>query len=188
MPTYVVLVKWTEQGIRTVKDTLTRNQQVNAAVEQAGGRVIGVWWTQGAYDQVGVAELPDDETATALALGAAMRGSVRTETMRAYTAEEMHRILQKLPQLSAAARWPSPGPAGRPRRRRRSRAPRHGRPAARSRGCPDASDQHTDADGHREHKPDGYEAADLPLAVLARATAATDRAQGVLPRDRVRRV
>src|SRR5215468_10117618 len=97
MPTYVVLVKWTEQGIRNVKDTVTRTEQARAAAEQSGGRLIGSWWTQGAYDIVAVFEFPDDETASAAALAVGMAGNARTQTMRAYTAEEMQRIIQKLP-------------------------------------------------------------------------------------------
>ncbi len=97
MPTYIALGKWTEQGVRNIKDTLTRTEQVRAAAERSGGRLVGTWWTQGAYDVVAVFEFPDDETASAVALGAAMGGNIRTETLRAYGAEEMQRILQKLP-------------------------------------------------------------------------------------------
>jgi uncharacterized protein with GYD domain len=97
MPTYVGLLKWTEQGVRNAKDALRRQEQGIAAIEQAGGRVIGTWWTQGAYDAVVVAEFPDDETASAVTLATAMAGDVRTETLRAYGREEMQRILQKLP-------------------------------------------------------------------------------------------
>ncbi len=68
MPTYVVLGKWTEQGVRNVKETVRRVEQRNARIEQLGGRVIGRWWTQGAYDAVVVLEMPDDETASALVL------------------------------------------------------------------------------------------------------------------------
>jgi uncharacterized protein with GYD domain len=97
MPTYVALAKWTEQGIRNVKDTASRVEQVRAQVEQKGGRLTGIWWTQGAYDLVGLFEMPDDESYSALALSIALVGNVRLESMRAYTAEEMQRILQKLP-------------------------------------------------------------------------------------------
>ena len=97
MPTYIVLLKWTEQGVKNAKDALTRNDQGRAAIERVGGRLIGAWWTQGAYDAVVVAELPDDETMSAMAIALGMQGNVRTETLRAYGAEEMQRILQKLP-------------------------------------------------------------------------------------------
>ena len=58
---------------------------------------MGVWWTQGAYDAVVVLEWPDDETATLGSIAMGMAGNVRTETMRAFTTEEMQRILQRLP-------------------------------------------------------------------------------------------
>jgi uncharacterized protein with GYD domain len=96
MPTYIGLLKWTEQGAKNAKDSLVRNERGAASIEKAGGRMIGSWWTQGAYDAVIVAELPDDETASALAIALGMEGNVRTETMRAYGREEMQRILQKL--------------------------------------------------------------------------------------------
>ena len=97
MPTYIGLLKWTEQGVKDVKQSLTRQEEGHAAIERAGGRVIGSWWTQGAYDVVVVAEFPDDETASAVSLATAMRGTVRSETMRAYTRQDMQRILDKLP-------------------------------------------------------------------------------------------
>ena len=97
MPTYITLVNWTEQGIRNIKETVTRVEQARGVAERAGGRLAGVWWTQGAHDIVAVWELPDDETVSALVLATVMAGNVRSETMRAFTAEEMQRIIQKLP-------------------------------------------------------------------------------------------
>jgi uncharacterized protein with GYD domain len=97
MPTYIGLLKWTEQGVKDVKNALSRQEQGHAAIDKAGGRVIGSWWTQGAYDVVIVAEFPDDETASAAAIATGMAGNARSETMRAYGREEMQRILQKLP-------------------------------------------------------------------------------------------
>jgi uncharacterized protein with GYD domain len=97
MPTYIGLLKWTPQGIQNVKNSVKRAEEVRAQIEQAGGRLVGTWWTQGAYDVVAVTEWPDDESASAFVLSVAMVGNVRSETMRAYTAEEMQRIIQKLP-------------------------------------------------------------------------------------------
>jgi uncharacterized protein with GYD domain len=97
MPTYIGLFKWTAQGIQNVKNTVTRVEEVRAQVDQAGGRLVGSWWTQGAYDLVAVTEWPDDESVSAFMLSLALVGNVRSETMRAFTAEEMQRIIQKLP-------------------------------------------------------------------------------------------
>ena len=97
MPIYVNLVKWTDQGAKTAKGAVSRWEQGRAAIEQAGGRVVGLWWTQGSYDAVTVTEWPDDESASAFSLSYATAGNVRTETLRAFTTEEMQRILQRLP-------------------------------------------------------------------------------------------
>src|SRR5262249_23033865 len=97
MPTYIGLLKWTEQGTKNARSSLERLEQGRKALEQAGGRLIGAWWTMGGYDAVVVSELPDDETATAAAIALGMGGNVRTETLRAFGPEEMQQILQKLP-------------------------------------------------------------------------------------------
>jgi uncharacterized protein with GYD domain len=96
MPTYVSLVKWTDQGIRGVKDTIDRTEQNRQAIEAAGGRLTGVWWTQGAYDLVAVTEWPDEDSAMAFLLRLGMAGNARTETLRAFAAEDMRRILATL--------------------------------------------------------------------------------------------
>jgi len=102
MSTYVSLMKWTEQGIRSARDSVARVEQARQSIERSGGQLTTVLWTQGAYDLVAIHEWPDDESATAFLLGLAMQGNVRTETLRAYTAEEMGRILGKLPEVTRA--------------------------------------------------------------------------------------
>jgi uncharacterized protein with GYD domain len=97
MPTYIGLLKWTDEGIKGVKDALNRRQQATARIERMGGRMIASYWTQGAYDVVAIVEYPDEETAAASALATGMQGIVRSESLRAFTEEEMQRILQKLP-------------------------------------------------------------------------------------------
>ena len=98
MATYISLIRWTEQGLQNARETVDRVEQARAAVEQLGGRLDGVYWTQGEYDLVAISEFPDDETATSFFLSLGMRGNVRTQTLRAFGADEMRRILQRLPQ------------------------------------------------------------------------------------------
>jgi uncharacterized protein with GYD domain len=97
MPAYITLINWTDQGIRNVKDTVNRARAVEQAIQSAGGRKIGIWWTLGPYDAVFISEAPDDETATRVLLAAGMQGNVRTMTLRAFSEEEMERIVQGLP-------------------------------------------------------------------------------------------
>ena len=96
MATYVILSNWTEQGIKNVKDTIDRAQHFRANCEQHGVRVISFYWTQGRYDNIVVAEAPDEQTMVASILAASRMGSVRTETLRAFSEGEMFSILQKV--------------------------------------------------------------------------------------------
>ena len=96
MPKYVTLVRWTDQGVRDVNETVQRTEQVRQRMEALGGRLETILWTQGRYDVIAISEAPDDETAAAMTLRIASQGAVRTEVLRAFNAEEMGRILQRL--------------------------------------------------------------------------------------------
>ncbi|HXF60539.1 MAG TPA: GYD domain-containing protein [Caldilineaceae bacterium] len=96
MPAYVTLFNFTEQGIRNVKESPNRAREAAQAAQSMGGRFIGVWWLLGQYDGLVIIEAPDDETATRLLLATGMQGNVRTMTMRAFSEEEMARIVQGL--------------------------------------------------------------------------------------------
>jgi uncharacterized protein with GYD domain len=96
MPTYVTLCRWTEQGVRTVEESLGRAAAYRQAVEAVGGRVLSLYWTQGPYDVVVTTDWPDEETAMAAALRLSRLGHVRTETLRAFGPEEMRRVLDRL--------------------------------------------------------------------------------------------
>jgi uncharacterized protein with GYD domain len=95
MPTYVSLVHWTEQGIKNYKDTMKRLEDFTKLAESMGGRVREALYTVGEYDIVVVTEFPDDETATAGLLRVGSLGNIRTNTMRAFTADEMGGIISR---------------------------------------------------------------------------------------------
>jgi uncharacterized protein with GYD domain len=61
MPRYTLLIKWTEQGIINVKDTIKRAKSFEDAVEKAGGKSLGFYYTIGRYDMVAMVEAPTDE-------------------------------------------------------------------------------------------------------------------------------
>jgi uncharacterized protein with GYD domain len=95
MPTFVSLVNWTDQGIKTYRDSVRRAEDYQGLVEKSGGQVRQLVWTLGEYDIVVVTEFPDDETATAVALQTAAMGNIRTTTMKAFDAEQMRAIIQR---------------------------------------------------------------------------------------------
>lgn len=95
MPNYVALLNWTEQGIRGFKDTTKRADAFGAALAKLGARLLNIYWTDGPYDLVAVIEAPDDETANAGLLRVAALGNVRTMTLRAFSREEMDRVIAR---------------------------------------------------------------------------------------------
>ena len=96
MPTYITLIHYTKQGVKTFKDLPQRIAETNAAGEAVGARLVGYYLTMGRYDAVAISEAPDDQTIAKLALAAGARGNVRTETMRAFTDEEARSIAGEL--------------------------------------------------------------------------------------------
>jgi uncharacterized protein with GYD domain len=96
MPRYVVLVNWTEQGIRNVKQTLERTDSGGEIAEKHGLKLEQAYWTVGPYAMVTIFEAPDDEALSAHLLEIGSLGNVRTTTLRAYSEEEMSEILQRL--------------------------------------------------------------------------------------------
>ena len=97
MPTYVGLVRLTDQGIRNVKETTKRAKNFREMAEKAGVKVKEILWTMGRYDLVLVVDAPNDETMTRLALALGMLGNAKTETLKAFSAQEMDQILKGLP-------------------------------------------------------------------------------------------
>jgi uncharacterized protein with GYD domain len=93
----ISLQRWTDQGLRNIKDTIARARTAIAAVEKAGGKLT-TYYTQGQYDLISILEGSlDDETSSAIALGIVQAGNIRTETLRAFTIDEMERIIRKIP-------------------------------------------------------------------------------------------
>jgi len=95
MATYVSLISWTDQGIKNFKDTVKRADDAAALAERMGGKFGPIYWTLGSHDIVVISEFPDDETGTAFLLAVGSLGNVRTQTLRAFSKEEMQAIIAK---------------------------------------------------------------------------------------------
>ncbi len=96
MPTYIALASFTDQGIRGVKDTTKRADAVRQLGKQYGVEMKSIFWTMGAYDMVVTFEAPDDAAMTAFGLSIAAAGNVRTQTLRAFSGDEMNAILPRV--------------------------------------------------------------------------------------------
>jgi len=96
MVTYIALSSFTDQGIRSVKDTTKRADAVKEVAKKFGASMTQIYWTLGRYDLVAIIEAPDDKSATAFSLAIGAAGNLRTETLRAFSKEEMNGILGKM--------------------------------------------------------------------------------------------
>ena len=96
MPTFISLFGWTEQGVHDVINTGKRAKDFRSAIQAAGGSVKNIYWTMGRYDGVIVFDAPDDATAAAVMMGGCAKGNVRTETLRAFTEDEIGGVLEKI--------------------------------------------------------------------------------------------
>ena len=96
MPTYITLMKWTDQGIKNVKESPQRVDAAKKGIEAAGGKWLGFYLTMGRYDIVAIAEFPSDEVGMAFLLTLGSGGNVRSETMKAYPEDQFRNIIAKL--------------------------------------------------------------------------------------------
>jgi uncharacterized protein with GYD domain len=97
MPTYISLLRYTQQGISAIKQGPTRLEAARQAYKKAGGELKSFYLTIGQYDAVAIAELPDDTALARIALALGAQGNVRTESLRAFNEAEYRKIVAELP-------------------------------------------------------------------------------------------
>ena len=89
MVAYVVLANFTDQGIRNAKESPKRAEAFKAMAKTFGVTVKELVWTQGRYDVVTIVDAPDEASFMSLTLSLGALGNVRTESLRAFSADEM---------------------------------------------------------------------------------------------------
>jgi uncharacterized protein with GYD domain len=97
MARYVTLYQFTDQGIRSVKDSPARLKAAIKRGEGMGMKILAAYYTEGPHDLVVISEASDEKSATAFAIALAAQGNVRSTTMRAHTADEFEAILKMMP-------------------------------------------------------------------------------------------
>jgi uncharacterized protein with GYD domain len=119
MPTYVVLYKFTPDGVKNIRDSIKRAGRVRQQNAAAGFKIVEILWTQGPYDMVAIVDAPGEEQMMGAMLNVVSAGNVTSTTMRAFDATAMSRILATVPPLEEE----KPAP-------KRAAASRNGKPAA----------------------------------------------------------
>ena len=97
MPTYMTLIRYTQQGIESIKDSPARLDTAKDLYRSLGAEIKSFYLTMGRYDVVVISEAPDDETTTKLAMTIGSSGAIRTETFRIFTEDEYRKLISELP-------------------------------------------------------------------------------------------
>jgi uncharacterized protein with GYD domain len=95
VPTYVMLAKWSDQGIRSAKESSRRLDAAKKALKDRGGEFKTFYLTMGDYDMVGIYEAPDDAVAARFILQLGV-GNLRTRTMKAFPEAAYREIINSL--------------------------------------------------------------------------------------------
>jgi uncharacterized protein with GYD domain len=96
MPTYVMLVNWTDQGIRSIVEGPKRVDAAKALLQEMGGEFKSLYMTMGQYDLVAVYDAPDDAVAARFTLMLGKTGNVRTNSMKAFPEQAFRGIATSL--------------------------------------------------------------------------------------------
>jgi uncharacterized protein with GYD domain len=97
MATYVILINYTDQGIRNVKDSPKRLDAAKKLLKSMGGEIKEFFLTMGSYDLAIVAEAPSDDVIAKFTLATGSLGNIRTTTLKAFPEAEYRKIIGALP-------------------------------------------------------------------------------------------
>lgn len=92
MPTYICLMRWTQQGVEKVKNSAARLDAGREVFKKLGVEIRDVHMTMGRYDLVAVIEGPNDDVVARALLSLASQGNIQTETLKAWNEDEYRKI------------------------------------------------------------------------------------------------
>jgi uncharacterized protein with GYD domain len=99
MPTFVCSLRWTDQGVRSIKDALQRRSRARLVAGKLGITIKDIYITTGESDVLVIMDAPDGDAAAKFALAAGSQGNTRSSTCRAFTEAEFDKILKDLPDV-----------------------------------------------------------------------------------------
>lgn len=97
MPTFISFISWTDQGMRNIKEAPQRSKAARALLEKMGGSVQQIYLTSGNQDVVLIADVPDGDVMAKFALAVGSLGNVRTNTVRAWSEDDMEKFIAEIP-------------------------------------------------------------------------------------------
>jgi uncharacterized protein with GYD domain len=95
MATFISLINFTEKGVAAIRETAGRAEEFVSAATKAGVVVKELYWTIGAFDGAIILEAATEEVAASVLIALGAKGFVRTQTMRAFTRQEIGSVIPK---------------------------------------------------------------------------------------------
>lgn len=96
MQRYIVLINYTDKGMKKIKDLPKRIQAARRRIKEAGGKFVEWDLTMGKYDSIAIIELPDDQTVAGTLLGAGKAGYIETTTLKAFPENQLEKIITQI--------------------------------------------------------------------------------------------
>jgi uncharacterized protein with GYD domain len=96
MPTYVSLCRWTTQGAQNIKESPTRLEAAKKGFAAEGVKILQFFMTMGTHDFLIISEAPNEEVLAKAMLTQLSKGSLTTQTSRAFTEDEYRAIIGSL--------------------------------------------------------------------------------------------
>src|SRR5262249_35553442 len=97
MPTFMMSLNWTDQGIRAVKDSPKRSEAARELAKKVGVEIKHLYLTSGDSDLVIFVDAPSGDNVAKFALAVSSLRNVRTRTVRAWSADEYRKLISELP-------------------------------------------------------------------------------------------
>ena len=95
MPMFICSLRWTDQGIRSVKDAPKRAEAARELAKKV--EIKEVYLTSGDDDLLVIVDTPNGDNVAKFALALGSQGNVRTRTARAWPQSEFQKLISELP-------------------------------------------------------------------------------------------
>ena len=97
MPMFICTLNWTDQGIRSVKESPKRAQAARDLAKKLGVDIKEVYLTSGDSDLLLILDTPNGDNVAKFALALGSLGNVRSRTARAWPQAEFQKLISELP-------------------------------------------------------------------------------------------
>jgi uncharacterized protein with GYD domain len=97
MPKYLIMASYTQEGVKGVQSAggVSRRKAVQEAIEGLGGTLESFYFGFGEHDAYVTAEVPDNESAAAIAITVNASGGATVRTIVLLTPEEVDKAAER---------------------------------------------------------------------------------------------